>query len=227
MAAVLALLLQGPPSVTAHGPGHMLLFDEAARLLAAAVAGGALGLNRNLRGKSAGLRTHALVALGGAIVTAAASHAGDPTGARPVMQGVITGIGFVGAGVILHPANAPRSGPPNAADPGGTAPARRGVARRNVRGLTTAASVWVAAGLGVTSGLGLWSLVLFGTLFSLAILSGGGAVEDGVRRRLRARVRRRRAARRAVRVVRGGAAPARAAVPLPAPPPPPPPPPRA
>lgn len=229
-----ALLIQDPPSVTWHGAGHMLLFDEAARLAVAMVAGGLLGLNRNLRGKAAGMRTHALVALGAAMVTAAASHAGDAAGARPVMQGVITGIGFVGAGVILHPANAPprpdvRRNGTGALDGSdrddGAAAARRATARHDVRGLTTAASVWVAAGLGVTSGLGLWSLVMFGALFALAILSGGGAVEDWVQRRFRARLRQQRAARRERR--RARVATALRPAPLPAPPPPPPPAPRA
>lgn len=229
MTPALALLLQGPPSVTAHGAGHLLLFDEAARLGAAVAVGGALGLNRSLRGKAAGLRTHALVALGAAAVTAAASHGGDPAGATRVMQGVITGIGFVGAGVILHPgntplrrrpkadANGPDAGGPGATGPDGGSVERRHSERHDVRGLTTAASVWVAAGLGVTAGLGLYSLVLFGALFALAVLTGGGGIEDGVRRRLRRRARRRKAARRAVKQARREAA-GRAALP-PAPPP--------
>ncbi|GJG87989.1 hypothetical protein tb265_31700 [Gemmatimonadetes bacterium T265] len=164
--------------------------EAAARLATATIAGATLGVNRNLRGKAAGLRTHALVALGAALVTAAAAGA-DPAGATRVMQGVITGIGFIGAGVILHPrppAVAVRSGGVGAA-----ARPSRPRRRRDVRGLTTAATVWVAAGLGLASGLGAWVLVLLGTGLTLAVLVAGGRVEAAVRRRLLRRLRRRRA----------------------------------
>ena len=166
---------------------------EALRLGAALLAGAALGLNRNLRGKAAGLRTHALVALGAALVMVTSAQAGNGELTR-VVQGVITGIGFIGAGVILHP--------------------HRGAER--VRGLTTAASVWVAAALGVAAGAGRWTLVAFGTLGTLAVLEGGGPVEDAVRRRFRRRHRARLSEDRPP-----------AAPPPPAPPSPPPPPPRA
>jgi putative Mg2+ transporter-C (MgtC) family protein len=176
--------------------------DEALRLGAAILAGAVLGLNRNLRGKAAGLRTHALVALGAALVVVTGAQLADREMTR-VVQGVITGIGFIGAGVILHP--------------------RNGTDR--VRGLTTAASVWVAAALGVAAGAGLWSLLALGALGTLGVLAGGGTVEDAARRRLLHR-RARRAARR------GPAARARATTPPedrppPAPPSPPPSPPRA
>jgi len=165
--------------------------EAAARLTAATIAGATLGVNRNLRGKAAGLRTHALVALGAALVTAAAAGA-DPAGATRVMQGVITGIGFIGAGVILHPR--PPAVPVSPDTPGGTGAKPRPPRRvRDVRGLTTAATVWVAAGLGLASGLGAWALVLLGTGLTLAILVAGGRVENGVRRQLLRRLRRRRA----------------------------------
>ena len=174
--------------------------ETAARLVAATIAGAILGVNRNLNGKAAGLRTHALVALGAALATAAAFGI-DPVSATHVMQGVITGIGFIGAGVILHPGPPAVSIQPPAADgaagagltmPGAMVRHRR--RRRDVRGLTTAATVWVAAVLGLASGVGAWRLVLLGTACTLAILIGGGRVEDGVRRRFRARLHRRRAA---------------------------------
>jgi putative Mg2+ transporter-C (MgtC) family protein len=174
--------------VTSHGPGLVSLGDEAARLGAAVVAGALLGLNRNLRGKSAGLRTHALVALGAAAAVVAAAHAGDVGAASRVMQGVITGVGFLGAGVILHP----RTGGAGAAPPAGghAGPGARG-RRREVRGLTTAASVWMAAMLGLAAGAGLWSLALLAAALTLAVLVGGGGVEDAVRRRVRDLARRR------------------------------------
>ncbi len=78
-----------------------------------------------------------------------------------VVQGVITGIGFLGAGVILHPAN-----------------------QSTVSGLTTAASVWLAACLGIVCGAGNWSLAIFATGLALAILIFGGLVEGLFRRLL-------------------------------------------
>lgn len=130
--------------------------DAAARLVTAVVAGSLLGLNRKLHHKAAGMRTHALVSLGASLVMAvSASVAGqDPGAALRTVQGVITGIGFIGAGVILHP-------------------------RRNgeVRGLTTAASVWVAAGLGIACGVGAWRLALLAIVLAMAILTLGGPVE--------------------------------------------------
>ncbi len=173
--------------------------ETAARLGAAAVAGAMLGINRNLHGKAAGMRTHALVALGAALVTAAAAGA-DPAGATRVMQGVITGIGFIGAGVILHPRPPAVSVRPAAradGDAGGSVVRAEHPRRpREVRGLTTAANVWVAAGLGLAAGLGAWAIVLTGTVLTLAILSGGGQVERGIRRQLLRRLRHRRALRR-------------------------------
>jgi putative Mg2+ transporter-C (MgtC) family protein len=164
--------------------------EYVARLAAAVVAGAALGLNRNLRGKAAGVRTHALVALGAALVTSAAAVGAGAEAATRVMQGVLTGVGFIGAGVILHPR--PQDGPTPRAAPG---PGRR---RRpaDVRGLTTAATVWVAAALGVVCGLGRWALVVAGTGLTLLVLVAGGPLEMAAKARLRARLRARRAAGR-------------------------------
>ncbi len=178
--------------VTVIASGLLPFGEIAARLSAATLAGAALGVNRNLHGKAAGLRTHALVALGAALVTAAAAQA-DAAGATRVMQGVITGIGFVGAGVILHPQPAPAVRPPRAARGARATPAgadagrSRPRQRREVRGLTTATTIWVAAGLGLAAGVGAWAIVLSGTVLTLAVLGGGGRVETGVRRRLRRR----------------------------------------
>lgn len=146
----------------------LVLGEEAVRLLVALVVGGAIGLNRNLRGKAAGLRTHALVSLGAAVAVLLGGRM-EPEGITRVAQGVITGIGFIGAGVILHPAHG----------------------ETRVRGLTTAATVWVAAALGMAAGLGDWSLVVLPMLGVFAVLIGGGPVEDMTRRRF-LRERRRR-----------------------------------
>jgi len=135
------------------------LLELTLRLIVAAATGGALGLNRVLHGKPTGFRTLALVSLGSAMATLAValgySSAGgaDPNPLSRVVQGVLTGIGFLGAGVILR-------------DSGG-----------HVTGLTTAATIWAAAILGVFCGLGHWGLAALSTLLALGILYGGAAVE--------------------------------------------------
>ena len=128
------------------------------RLAVATLAGAALGLNRELKGKPAGLRTHAMVTLGAALASVTIIYATapetDPNALSRVVQGIITGIGFIGAGVIL-----------------------RDAAGRRVRGLTTAATIWVAASLGVACGVGYWSAVAAATLLTLAVLVLGGRIE--------------------------------------------------
>ena len=108
------------------------------RLTVAAVLGGLIGLERQEEGKAAGLRTHMLVALAAALFVLAPILAGiELSQLARVIQGVAVGIGFVGAGVILKLKDEQR-----------------------VKGLTTAASVWLTAGVGVAVGLGaLWSAV--------------------------------------------------------------------
>jgi putative Mg2+ transporter-C (MgtC) family protein len=139
-------------------PG-LLPNDILLRLGAAALAGAVLGINRDLRGKPAGLRTHALVTLGSAIamvtiteVAVAAGQAGVD-GASRVMQGIITGIGFLGAGVILH-------------------------AQGQIRGLTSAATVWVAAMLGAAYGTAHYVAGTAGLALTLIVLVFGGDAEN-------------------------------------------------
>ena len=128
------------------------------RLLAAAVAGMVIGVNRDLHDKPIGARTLGLVALGAALATLASTNFGNLTFKEDtisrVIQGVLTGIGFIGAGVILH-------------DPG----------RLRVEGLTTAATVWVAAILGIVCGLGAWLIAAIGGALVLLILVSGGLVD--------------------------------------------------
>lgn len=144
----------------------------ALRLLAATVAGVVLGVNRNLRGKPAGIRTHALVSIGSAILTIASFRMAlsdgrlDTTGALRGVQGIITGIGFLGAGVIL-----------------------RGSHPRSVQGLTTAASLWLVSCLGIICGAGEWRLAALGLAFSLAVLILGGPMEGRIRSRFQRRAR--------------------------------------
>jgi putative Mg2+ transporter-C (MgtC) family protein len=135
----------------------MTFSETLLRLGAATLVGGAIGLNRDLRGKPAGVRTHALVGLGSAIAMLVGVTIGSdegPDAASRVIQGIITGIGFLGAGVILH-----RNG------------------GRSVRGLTTAASIWVVATLGVACGAGHWLAALTGAGLTLLVLLLGGPFE--------------------------------------------------
>jgi len=142
-------------------------WDAVLRLAAALGSGMLLGLNRDLHGKPTGMRTLGLVGLSSAAVTLAA--AAVDTGSNDmnttlghVMQGILTGIGFLGAGVILHDAPGIR-----------------------VHGLTTAATVLVTAGLGIVFGVGEW--ITGGTCLVLALftLVYAGPLEHYLRRRFR------------------------------------------
>ncbi|MGE3277925.1 MAG: MgtC/SapB family protein [Vicinamibacterales bacterium] len=137
-----------------------------ARLALATALGGLVGLNREMSLKPAGLRTHALVALGAALLTVtglflSAGAAGDVSAPGRVIQGVVAGIGFVGGGVILH--------------------GRRVEA---VHGLTTAASIWVVSAVGVAAGAGLWRAAAGTVFLTLFVLTVGGPIDRAVRRLL-------------------------------------------
>ena len=128
---------------------------------AAVLAGTLLGINRDLHHKSAGVRTHSLVALGSAMVVMLAfvvdSHNRD--GVTRVVQGLVTGIGFLGAGVILHRDT-----------------------KKRIEGLTTAASIWVAAAFGMACGAGLFILVAITLTAALLVLVLGGPLEKWLER---------------------------------------------
>src|SRR5262245_22622461 len=131
------------------------------RLGLAVLVGSVLGINRNLRRKPAGVRTHALVSLGTALVTLitfeSTNH--DIGAISRVMQGLVTGIGFLGAGVIIHHD-----------------------AEHRVEGLTTAASVWITAIFGIACGMGQGGIVLLGLVFALVVLVCGRSVEHAMAR---------------------------------------------
>lgn len=138
--------------------------DAAQRIAAAAVIGGAVGLNRNVRGKRVGLKTLALVGVGAAVFTMAGTDfddAGRWDAVSRVIQGVATGVGFIGAGAILRN------------DRDGT-----------VGGLTTATSVWVTAALGSACALGHWRIAVLATTVTLAILTLGNGIEKFVQKTL-------------------------------------------
>jgi putative Mg2+ transporter-C (MgtC) family protein len=121
----------------------------AVRLIMAAVLGGILGYDRERIGKSAGLRTHMLVALAAALFVLIPQQAGmtDADISR-VIQGILAGIGFLGAGAIL-----------------------RGSNDVEVRGLTTAAGIWLTAAIGIAAGLGREASAILGTALAYLILS--------------------------------------------------------
>ncbi|MFL6590948.1 MAG: MgtC/SapB family protein [Chthoniobacterales bacterium] len=127
------------------------------RLGAALLLGSILGLNRELHGKAAGLRTHALVCLGAAVATLVAlgplDRSADPNAVSRVVQGILTGVGFLGAGVILR-------------DPMG-----------HVTGLTTAATIWICAVLGIVCGLGYWWLLCIAAVITAFVLLLGRPIE--------------------------------------------------
>ena len=139
--------------------------DVLARLLVATLAGAVLGFDREIQQKPAGLRTLALVSLGSALFTTFSLTYQGPVPADPfrVVQGVITGIGFLGAGVILH----------------------RGDSAA-VSGVTTAASIWIAAAMGIGCGLGRWFETLTGLGLAMVVL----VVVRGLESQLRTRGKR-------------------------------------
>lgn len=123
------------------------------RLVAATVLGAVVGFERERARKPAGLRTHMLVAVGTAVFVLACSAVGMSLDALSrVIQGIVTGIGFIGAGSILKLNE-----------------------ERDIQGLTTAAGVWMTAAIGVAVGLGSLGVALLSTLFTVIILSLLGA----------------------------------------------------
>jgi putative Mg2+ transporter-C (MgtC) family protein len=129
------------------------------RLTAASLFGALIGWEREKRGKAAGLRTHMLVALGSALFVVASLRTGlEGDALSRVIQGVVTGIGFIGAGAILKV---------------------RG--EHHIEGLTTAASIWLTCAIGVTVGQGGLGLGFVSVLFALVILSVLGKIEARIK----------------------------------------------
>jgi putative Mg2+ transporter-C (MgtC) family protein len=134
-------------------PGALDAETMALRLGLAMLCGLALGLDREVRGKAAGLRTHALIALGAAVVTVSGllmfrdvERAGGQADPLRVVQGIFQALGFIGAGLVF-------------------------VARADARNLTTAASIVLAAGIGIAAGAGQVLLAAMATGFGLALLT--------------------------------------------------------
>jgi putative Mg2+ transporter-C (MgtC) family protein len=134
------------------------MLEPALRLAAAVFIGGLVGVNRDLYGKPTGLRTHALVALGAALAVMSSTEFGliqsDANAVSRAIQGVMGGIGFLGAGVIL----------------------RAGDGQRVVH-TATAASIWVTAALGIVCGIGAWRIAVLAVIGVTLILVLGSAVD--------------------------------------------------
>jgi putative Mg2+ transporter-C (MgtC) family protein len=133
------------------------------RILGALLIGGLIGLERSFHGRPAGFRTHSLVCIASALLMLVTVYQNewmtqvaldairtDPT---RMAQGIMTGIGFLGAGVIF----------------------KEGL---TVRGLTTSASIWVTASIGILIGIGFWYPAILGTIATLAVLSAFRAIEN-------------------------------------------------
>jgi putative Mg2+ transporter-C (MgtC) family protein len=139
--------------------------EIALRLGVATLAGGAIGLNRDLHDKPIGLRTLGLVSLATAMVVVLADPSGDVTkisdATSRIIQGILTGIGFLGAGVIVHAEHHLR-----------------------VRGLTSAACTWFTACVGIACGAGQWRIVIVALAITFALLIAGGPIERWLHRAL-------------------------------------------
>jgi putative Mg2+ transporter-C (MgtC) family protein len=134
--------------------GHVVV-----RLLLAVILGGIVGFERERAGKAAGLRTHILVSLGAAVFVVAAMQAqmGADAVSR-IIQGLVTGIGFLGGGAIIKARD-----------------------KSNVEGLTTAAGIWLTAGLGAAAGLGTAGIALLSAILAWVVLSSLYRLEKRIR----------------------------------------------
>ena len=140
----------------------MLHWQEIAlRLGAAAVIGSVIGAYLEWHGKPTGIRTLGLVALASAVAVLAVAKDPDADASR-VIQGVITGVGFLGTGVILH----------------------RGTGGQVVHGLSTAATIWITASLGVLCALDAWPLLAVAVVLTALLLVAGDIVEKWLQGRL-------------------------------------------
>lgn len=130
------------------------------QLFLAALFGGVIGLEREIKKRGAGLQTFSLVSLGSCIFTIVAVYFSQIFAQEPglavdvsrVVQAVAIGIGFIGAGTIFK-------------------------SEKGVEGLTTAAGLWIVSGIGIAAGAGFYSLAFLATLLSLVILAGFGMLE--------------------------------------------------
>ena len=129
-------------------------------IVLAVVFGGAIGLEREIRGKAAGLRTNVLICLGAAVFTMISRQmgAGQEGAMTRIAAGVVTGVGFLGAGAIIRE-------------------------RAGVHGLTTAATIWLVASIGMACGAGFYNLAVISTVVAVVVLIGLAELEKPLERR--------------------------------------------
>jgi len=134
----------------------MLIFtpEDLVKVLIAVVIGGIIGLEREMHSKAAGLRTITLITIGATMFTILSGKFSDPSNSR-VAANIITGIGFLGAGVILF-------------------------AEGKLKGLTTASSIWAAASMGMAVGIGEYVLALAATILVVIVLAFFARLEQMV-----------------------------------------------
>jgi len=148
--------------LTAGLPDARQLARIVIRLLVAMLLGGVVGIQREWTGKPAGLRTHMLVALGAALFVLAPEESGMTSAdLSRVIQGLATGIGFIGGGAILKLSQ-----------------------ERDIRGLTSAAGIWMTAAMGVAVGLGRIGMALLSALLTWFILTVVGKIEHRIEHRI-------------------------------------------
>lgn len=163
------MLLQSIPREDLIISGNHLFFSPddwgqiLLRLFMALIAGGVVGLNRDRVRRPAGLRTYVTVSVGSALFVMLILQAGVDFNATNALsrtvQGITTGVGFIGAGVIFQQARGKRE-------------------ITQIRGLTSAAALWLTAALGTAAGCGYWRMTLVGTLTTLVVLSGFKRIKD-------------------------------------------------
>jgi len=133
--------------------------DIATKLIVSAILGMIVGLDREIRGKPAGLRTHILVCVGAALFTIVSVVVEGGLDTR-IASGIVTGIGFLGAGMIFH-------------------------AENKVSGLTTAAEIWVLGAIGIAVGFGLYFAAIVATILVIFVLKPGKLLEKRMDEKLR------------------------------------------
>jgi putative Mg2+ transporter-C (MgtC) family protein len=155
--------------LTAGWPDAEQMARIVVRMLAAALLGALVGIQRERAGKPAGIRTHMLVSMGGALFVITCLEWGmDSADMSRVIQGLVTGIGFIGGGAILKLAQ-----------------------QREVEGLTTAAGLWMTSAVGIAAGLGRLGAAALGVLLTVIILGVVGEITHRLELRKAARARQR------------------------------------
>jgi putative Mg2+ transporter-C (MgtC) family protein len=145
---------------------YPILTEVVIRMLCAVAIGCIIGIDRDLHGKPTGIKTLGLVSLGSCLATLAAMGFATQTPQSALtdvsraVQGIVTGIGFLGAGVIIQNPHEHR-----------------------IRGLTTAASIWVTAAVGIVCGLGAWLVAVIATAILIVLLTAGRVIEKALHRR--------------------------------------------